>query len=341
MINKVDNESIFIISYNLNTYIGAGIPLLKALNLVENSLKNKRYKISLGNLVESINRGKSLSEALKEEKKLYPDIFSDMIKIGEESGSLEKVLSKLSEHFKRNCEIRKNIIKLCSYPVLLIFIALLGMIFYLIFILPNFNELFKSIEGSNNKFLNVIINYIDFIENNPYATIIILSYFAIFSLVLLMIFMYTKEKNILMNISLVKLYYESNIIFILQLIISSGIPILSSLYILRDTLTNKFLKNSINSMIDKLKSGESLSEAISTVNVISQISHNFIFSGEEAGKLESNIELLSFMLEKNLKDKITYSLKFIEPVLIGIVTMLVMFMFLLVFIPMQEFMNYV
>lgn len=341
MINKVDNKSIFIISYNLNTYIGAGIPLLKSLNLVEKSLKNKRYKISLRNLIESVNKGKSLSEALKEEKKLYPDIFSDMIRIGEESGSLEKVLSKLSEHFKRDYELKKNIKKSCSYPGLLIFIALLGIIFYLIFILPSFNDLFKNIEVSNNKILNILIDYIDFSENNPYAIIIVLSYFTIIFLILMMIFIYIKEKNILMNISLIKLYYESNIIFILQLIISSGIPILSSFYILRDNLTNKFLKNSIDSIINKLKCGESLSEAISTVNVISQVSHNFIFSGEEAGKLESNIELLSFMLEKDLKDKIAYLLKFIEPALIGLVTILVIFMFLLVFLPIQEFMNYV
>lgn len=335
------DNSLIIFCSNLNSYIASGIPMKKALELVKLSLKNKVYKESIDRIIDEINNGKTLSESIKGEDDIYDDILSDLISIGEESGNLETVLEKLSKHYLRKKEFFSKLMKILIYPIFLMIIVAFVIIFYLLAILPSFKSLYDDLQGEPSKIMSVIINYLNFIENVKYSRIIVLIYGIIFLIFMYLIFNFIKEKGIIKNNKFSRLYYENNMIFIIELIITSGVSLNKSLYILSENLKSSYLKESIGLLRDGISSGKSLSEALRGLECISDMAISFIFSGEESGRLDENIKTLGNILEKEFDQKIGMVTKLLEPIIMIILGGVVVFMMVLIFIPVYGCIKYV
>ena len=99
------------ICLNLSTYVKSGMPIGRSLDLIKNTVKDKKYKESLKRIEKKVLNGEALSKAFKEEGNLYPDLMKDMMKIGEESGNLEEVLEKCARNILAEKEIKNKIIK--------------------------------------------------------------------------------------------------------------------------------------------------------------------------------------------------------------------------------------
>lgn len=336
----IDN-SLIIFCSNLNSYISSGIPMKKALSLVKLSLKNKVYKESIDRIIEGIDNGNTLSESIKNEGDIYDDILGDLISIGEESGNLETVLEKLSNHYVRKKEFFSKITKIIIYPIFLITMVAFVIIFYLLIILPSFKSLYDDLQGEPSKIISVIINYLNFIEEIKYSRVIVLIYVVIFFMIIYLILSFIKEKGIIENNRFSKLYYENNIIFIIELIITSGVSLNKSLYMLSENLRSSYLKENMTLLKDGVTSGRSLSEALRGVGCISDIAISFIFSGEESGRLDKNIKTLSNILEKEFDDKIGMITKLLQPIIVIILGGIVVFMMVLIFIPIYGCIKYV
>lgn len=341
MWKKCDDESVLLICSNLKTYLSSGLQMVKALELVRFSLTNKTYIESIERIINQVKLGKLLSEAIINEGDLYTDLLGDMLIIGEESGNLEKVLGKLATNIQRKRETTKQMRKVMMYPISLSIIIVVVFIFYLFFILPTFKSLYDSIQGTHSELMTLIINYLNFIEGNPYAYMIIVCYIGIALAICRLIYEYIKSKDIFKGMKIVKMYYETNIIFMLELMVTSGISLNSCLDMLSNTLESKKIQNYICIIKEDLWKGKSLSESLSAVEVISPVTFSFIFSGEESGNLEECITTLSQILEKDFIDRLNSLIKGLEPIVMGILGGIVGFMVLMVFIPIFEFMKYV
>lgn len=335
------DNSLIIFCSNLNSYIASGIPMKKALSLVKLSLKNKAYKESVDRIIEDINNGNTLSESIKAEDDMYDDILSDLISIGEESGNLETVLEKLSKHYVRKKEFFGKLMKILIYPIFLITIVAFVIIFYLLVILPSFKSLYDDLQGETSKIISVIINYLNFIEDVKYSRIIILIYGIIFLIFVYLGLNFIKEKGVIENNRFSKLYYENNIIFIIELIVTSGVSLNKSLYMLSESLRSSYLKENMKLLKDGISSGKSLSEALKDLDCISDIAISFIFSGEESGRLDENIKTLSNILEKEFDHKIGMVTKLLEPIIMIVLGGVVVFMMVLIFIPVYGCIKYV
>ncbi|MPQ44633.1 hypothetical protein GBZ86_12870, partial [Clostridium tarantellae] len=168
-IQSVDYKSIFFITTTLSTYTKSGIPLIKSLELIKVSIYNSEYKNSLDKIIQNLKNGEILSEAMKKEGNLYPNLLIDMLKIGEESGRLDEVLLKVATHFSRRNDMANNIKKIMIYPIFLIISIVIVSMFYLLYILPSFEQLYKDLEVNSSVIISKIINYIDFINYNDNA----------------------------------------------------------------------------------------------------------------------------------------------------------------------------
>lgn len=341
MLTKQDDESILLICSNLKVYLESGLKMIKALELVQFSLTNKVYIESVERIIQQVRRGKQISEAIINEEYLYPDMLADMLIIGEESGNLERVLGKLAINIQRKRDTMKQIRKVMVYPIALTIIIATVFIFYFFFILPSFKSLYESIQGSQSKVIELIISYLNFVEKNQYAYLIIFCYIGIIVAIIALIYEYIKDKDLFRELKIVKMYYEANIIFILELMITSGISLNSCLDMLSNTLESRKMKNYINIIKEELWKGKSLSEALSLIEVISPVTFSFVFSGEESGNLEECVFTLSRILEKDFIEKLNTLIKALEPIIMAVLGVVVGVMVLLVFIPIFEFMKYV
>lgn len=335
------DNSLIVFCSNLNSYISSGIPIKKALSLVKISLKNKTYKESIDRIINSINEGKTLSQSIKDEGDIYDDILGDLISIGEESGNLELVLNKLSNHYMRQKEFFNKLMKISIYPIFLTFVMAFIIIFYLLIILPSFKSLYDDLEGEPSKFLNIIIDYLNFIENVKYSRFIVLIYGVISLILVGVVLNFIKKSKFIKNNRYSRLYYENNLIFIIELIVTSGIPLSKALDSLSYSLKSIYLKERITLLKESINTGNTLSESLKRLDCMSDITISFIFSGEESGRLEENIKMLSNILEKDFDEKINMVTKFLEPVIVMFLGGMVVVMMGLIFIPVYECIKYV
>ena len=152
---------------------------------------------------------------------------------------------------------------------------------------------------------------------------------------------FIRKREFIRNNKFLKLYYENNLIFIIELIVTSGVSLNKALDSLSYSLKSIYLKENIILLKEAINKGETLSGALKDLNCISDITTSFIFSGEESGRLEENIKTLSNILEKDFDEKINIITKLLEPMVMIFLGGIVVFMMILIFVPIYECIKYV
>lgn len=329
------------ICLNLSTYVKSGMPIGRSLELIKGTVRDKKYKESVERVEKKVLKGESLSKAFKEERNLYPDTMVDMIKIGEESGNLEDVLEKCAKNILAEKEVKNKIIKSLRYPVSLL-IGLILMIFcYATYILPQFFDMYDLGHKETSKLISALNSYIKFVEDNPNVEIIAFCYFLCILIVLYLIFKIINFEKILEKVEVYRMYYEIRILFLINMIITSGISLTNALSIFGENLSNKKLREYVKKINEQLLRGETLSNSIGSINVISHISKGFLITGEESGLFNKNIEELLKIREKDFDRTLNKVVGKIEPVMFIVLGFVISAMMLLVLIPTFEGMKYV
>ena len=235
------------ICLNLSTYVKSGMSIGRSLDLIKNTVKDKKYKESLRRIEKKVLNGEALSKAFKEEGKLYPDLMKDMMRIGEESGNLEEVLEKCARNILAEKEIKNKIIKSLRYPVSLL-IGLIIMIFgYVTYILPQFVDMYELREIEGSKIMTLLNNYINFVEENPNVEVIVFCYFSCTLILLYLLFKVIPSEKILEKIEVYRMYYEIRILFLISMILNSGISLNNSLSVFEESLSDVKLRKYIKS----------------------------------------------------------------------------------------------
>lgn len=338
---KIDYESVFLILSNLYVYVSAGISITRALEFTKLSLKNKRYKVSIDKIKKDVERGCSLWEAFNNEEELYPSLVLDMIKLGEESGKLELILEKLAENTKKTYNMKQRLKKALIYPSFLLMSIMAVFIIYLNFILPSISNLYEDAYKDQGGFVQTIMKFSNFISKTDNGVEIISIVFLILFLVIFITFKLLKEKGYFKKLKVVKSFNEINIIMFLEMIVSSGIPVMVALEKIMKNISNESLKENVKELQYGLASGKNLSEALENIDSISYVTTNFILTGEETGKLEYNIKVLSDILRTQFNNRLEVSMQLAEPISLVILGFIVAFICICVFLPMYSYMRYV
>lgn len=336
----VKDEACYI-CLNLSTYIKSGIPISRALQLIKGTIKNRDYRKSLERIEEKVVRGENMSEAFKCEGKLYPSIMVDMIKIGEESGNLESVLEKCSKNIMKEREIKNKVMKMLKYPLGLLG-GLIVMIFcYGTYILPQFVDMYDLDKGEGAALITLINSYVTFVEENENVEFIAFSYLICFFITIYLVVNFIDLEKILLKFEAYRMYYEIRILFLINMIMESGVSLTNTLGIFSETLSDKSVKKYINYINDELIKGERLSDSIGNIDVISDISKGFLVTGEESGMFNKNIKELLKIREGDFDRSLNKLVSIIEPVMFSIIGIVLSIMMLLVLIPTFEGMKYV
>ena len=263
------------------------------------------------------------------------------MRIGEESGNLEEVLEKCARNILAEKEIKNKIIKSLRYPVSLL-IGLIIMIFgYVTYILPQFVDMYELREIEGSKIMTLLNNYINFVEENPNVEVIVFCYFSCVLISLYLLFKVIPSEKILEKIEVYRMYYEIRILFLINMILNSGISLNNSLSVFGESLSDVKLRKYIKSINEELIKGTTLSSSIGKINVISHVSKGFLITGEESGLFSKNIEELLKIREKDFDRALNKTVGKIEPAMFIILGFVISAMMLLVLIPTFEGMKYV
>ena len=324
-LGKVSLVDKMMVTRNLQVMVASGLPLARCLTILSNQAKNEKLKKALLEIKEEINKGQTFSQALAGYPDIFSELFHNMIKVGEESGTLEDVLKMLSLQLEREHQLKSKIQGAMIYPAVVIS-AMVGIgILMLVMVVPQIASTFEDLGIELPVTTQFIINIGVFMAEKWYLVILL---FIIFILGFLSFAKTKKGKKIIDTISLkipiispiVRKTNAASTVRTLGSLISAGVPIVRSLEIVAGTLGNIYFRKAIAETAEKVRKGAELSDVLKDYddiypsNVIQMIK-----VGEETGETSKILSKLAEYFEEEVTAATQNLASVIEPVLMLIV----------------------
>lgn len=335
-------KDIYLIAGSLGKLYRSGIHIQKSMELIEELSISKRYKESIVNIKELLNKGEGISGSFRKHNKIYPNFYIEFMGLGEESGELESTLISLERFYKSQYKIRKSIISASIYPLFLIIFGILLSIILFFYIIPTFYDSFYSISKSIPPIISTCYNTKKYITNNPFLGGVYLICWIIMPLIIFIVYIIKKEiiKKVFYKFKIGKRYKEYMVILTFSIIFNSGATLLRGINICLKS-ENSIIDNKELKRIEKeLLEGIELSKVLDENTSLSKNSRALISLGEQSGNLISLFTEIEEELRIDLDKQINNILKLIQPILVLFIGLIIV-LFATTFIsPIFEMMNF-
>lgn len=325
---KINYETISIFCNQFQITLQAGLTILKTLHILYLQCSSKILKENLQFIIQQIKKGESLYSSLIRCPFVFPPFLCNMIRIGEESGRLDEILKELSTYYYKEHKLKKRIISAMFYPAIVCITTLLSIIMLMVTVIPSITSVLISLNADLPLTTRLIMNFSNLLKNHfilfVSSTVLITSLLIIF-IKYLKINLHTSA--FLFKVPVIGRVYRNTVEMqfsrVLKILLSSGINIIRALEIVEETTKNDFLGSKLKDVVNEIKKGHSISEAMSNVSFFSKFTLSLIKIGEETGNLEIMLEKAVVILEENVDSDIGKLTELIQPVMIIIMAVIV------------------
>ena len=324
----------------LSTYIKAGIPLVESIGILAKQARNRATKNLYNRLVFELNTGQSLSEALNKQGTVFPKLLINMVKTSELTGNLTGVLDDMADYYKTSDENRKQIISAMTYPAVIFVIAIVVLVYIVLYVVPQFTDMYSQIGSDLPVITVVIVNLSDFLAANLlYVILVIIAIFVIFMILYKYVttFRYWVQWGS-MHIPVVKniIIYKEIIMFTKTFasLINYDVFITDSMEILGKITNNEIYKGLIKGAVINLSNGNGVSEAFKDHWAFPPIAYEMLLTGERTGRLGVMMDRVSTYYDTEQKNLVTQLKSLIEPIMIIFLAVVVGVVLLAVVVPM-------
>lgn len=339
---KVKPRQISLFTRQLSTLIESGLPLLRSINVLKNQLKPCKFQDVLAQAASDIEGGSTFSEALGKHPRVFSKLYINMVKAGEVGGALDKVLDRLATFSEKDLALKKKIKSALIYPAAVVAVIFIVLYVIFAFVIPKFTEMYKDMGTALPAMTLFLIRISDLAKEKgwyvvPGIIIGIVMFFKILKGT-------SKGKFILDKIklrlpifgSLVQKAVVARITRTLGTLISSGVPILQALNIVRDTSGNEVFGRAISMVHDSIREGESIATPLQTSKIFPPMVINMIDVGEETGALDSMLMKIADTYEEEVDIAVGGLTTLLEPILIVLMGVVVGFIVIALFLPLVK-----
>lgn len=310
---------------NLQVMVNSGVPLPRAIDTLSDIVKTKKFKKALLEIKKKIIKGESFSEAISKYPKIFSDLFVNMLKVGEEAGTLNETLGILGKQMEKEHKLKSKIKSAMMYPSI-ITVAMIGIgILMLVMVVPNLAKTFDELNMELPMTTQFIIFLGTFLAENWHIFILFIIIFVFSFLSLAK----TKKGSKFIDTILLRmpiaspLIKKTNSAFIartLGSLISSGIPIVRSMDITSNTINNFYYRKALKEISQRIEKGEKLSKAMSDYgNIFPIIVIQMVKVGEETGETSVILLKLAEFFEEEVSVAAENLSTVIEPVLMMVI----------------------
>ena len=329
----------------LSTLQDAGLPLLRSLQILETQQKPGKLKSILGDIVEDVEAGSTLSDAMAKHPKAFDRLYSKMVNAGEIGGVIDIILQRLANFMEKAQRLRAKIKGAMIYPVLVIIIAVVIVTGIMYFVIPKFQDIFNDFEVELPGLTLWLIDASAWVAGTmpdqavPGWVIVICSPFLLFALLKLI-----RKTNfgrasidwILLKVPVLGSLIEKTAVArfsrTLGTLISAGVPILEAINITRETSSNWVFERALTRVHDSIREGESFAEPLRESKVCDSLVVNMIDVGEETGDLDIMLIKIADNYDEEVDVAVQALLSLLEPLLVvvlgGVVGTIVLALFL-------------
>ncbi len=343
---KVKPKVLTTFTRQLATLVDAGLPLLRGLRVLEKQEKNPTLKGIIGELALAIEGGSTFSEALAQHPKVFNRLFINMVKAGELGGVLEVVLNRLSEFMEKAQKIKGKVIAAMFYPVAVLIVASGILMILMTMVIPKFKEVFQGmLEGSQlPAFTRLVMGISDMVKNNFLVTLgIVVIFVVIFNLVIRTKFgrlVWDKFKLKVPAIGpVVSKVAIARFTRTLGTLVSSGVPILQALTIVKETTGNVIISNAVAEVHESVKEGETITAPLEASGVFPPMVISMVDVGEQTGALPEMLLKIADNYDDEVDNAVAAMTSLLEPIMIVFLAVIVGSIVIAMFMPLIELMN--
>jgi len=333
---KVNDLALF--SRQLSDLLGAGLPLFRAINILLEQTESPVLKNVISQLRDDIKEGKSLSDSMRRQKKVFPPIYASMIKAGEMGGFLEKVLEDLAAFSEKDVEVRAKISSAMLYPSLVAIIGSGAVIFMMAYVVPMMMTMFEETGQQLPLITRILIAISDFFRNYWWVLIACFGMGAIF----LKRVKKSGEGRFRMDRAkltlpvmgeLIRKSEISRFARTLGALLMNGVPMLPSLEVIQENISNTVLAAEVKRASEEIKRGGALGNVLRKSPYFPGAMTNMIAIGEESGHVEQSLIKIATAYDREIDEVIHKFTTLLEPLMILVIAGFVLFIIIAILLP--------
>ncbi len=321
VIGGVSSKALTVFTRQLSTLQDAGLPVLRSLRILEKQMKPGALKNALIDVVEDVESGMTLSEAMAKHPKCFDRLYVNMVRAGEAGGALEIILQRLAEFKEKAESLKKKIIGAMVYPAVVIFVAVSILVFIMVMIIPKFKKIFDEFGLQLPWATKTLIGMSVWMSEYWYW----IPLFPLAIYFMLKLLRMTKSGNYALDrmvlwIPVVGTLVEKTIVArtmrTLGTLVSSGVPILEALSIVRDTANNAVFERMFQRVLESIREGDTIADPLRQSRLVDDMVVNMIEVGEETGDLDTMLYKISDFYDEEVDNTVKSLISLLEPIMI-------------------------
>jgi type IV pilus assembly protein PilC len=336
---KVKAEDIAVFSRQLATMLAAGIPLVQAFEIVGAGHEKPSMQRLILDIKTDVEGGTSLHEALARHPLYFDDLFVNLVEAGEQAGALESLLDKIATYKEKSEAIKKKVKKALFYPAAVLVVAVIVTIILLVFVIPQFEDLFKGFGADLPAFTQMVINLSKFVQHQGIFIAVVLAagFWTFF-------YFYKRSRKLrefldrmalripiigpILNKAAVARFART-----LSTMFAAGVPLVEALESVAGATGNIVYENAVLRMRDEVATGQRLQRAMENTGQFPNMVIQMIAVGEESGALDSMAGKVAKFYEDDVDAAVDSMSSLLEPLIMAILGVLVGGLVIAMYLP--------
>lgn len=344
ILKRVDMKDISLFCRQFSVILNAGIPIVEATALLRDQVEKKKFRDTLEDVHDQLQRGNLFSSTLQAHPKVFPEFMINMVEVGEASGTLDTIMISLAEYYEKENKLRRKIKSAMTYPMILLVLMVGVVTLLMVKVLPTFANILQSMGGELPALTKVLMGMSDFMVKNMGLI------FGIVVLASLGIRILSKNNEFRFWLDALKLRIPVVKVTITKVItarfarsmgilLKSGIPIIRSFEIMSDLLGNRVVAEKFEECRDEVMEGKGISSSIKKMGVFPPMLIHMIEVGEATGQLDEMLTRTAVFFDEEVEEAIEKLTAMIEPLMIVIMAVVVGTVVMAMMLPMVSIMQ--
>ena len=335
---KVKIEDVVLFSRQLATMVEAGIPIIQALDALQDQADNPTFKKIIGEVKEEIQHGSSLANAFSKHPQVFDSLFINMVRVGETGGVLNEVLDRISSYMEKILKLKRKIQSAMTYPAVVVSMAIIITTVLIVKVVPTFAEIYGSFGQKLPAMTQLLITLSDILKK---WLVLIVAVIILTVLALIRWHKTHRGSRVLDGMTLkmpvfgelIRKVVLSRFSRTLATLVQSGVPILESLDIVQKTVGNTVVADVVEDVKQHVREGESIATPLERTDVFPRMVTRMIAIGEKSGEIEKMLLKVAEFYDDQVDRAVESLTSIIEPVIIGLLGIVIGFIVIALFMP--------
>ncbi|RZQ54117.1 type II secretion system protein F [Pseudoalteromonas phenolica] len=336
---KITAKDIAIFTRQIATMLIAGVPLIQSLEMVASGAKNKSLSKLIGSIADEVKAGQPLAKSLRAYPRYFDELYCDLIHSGEQSGALDKIFDRVAVYKEKAEALKSKIKKAMFYPIAVVVVALIVTSILLIFVVPQFQDIFNGFGAELPAFTLFVIGISEFMQEAWWLIVLIIgiTFYSYKEALIRSSAMRHFNDRLVLQLPVVGMILHKAAVAryarTLSTTFAAGVPLVDALDSAAGASGNVIYKNAITEIKAEVSSGNQMNWAMRNSKLFPDMVVQMVSIGEESGSLDGMLEKVANIYEQEVDDAVDGLSSLLEPLIMSVLAVLVGGLIIAMYLP--------